>query len=423
MLEKKLMLAVVVILLAFASIPAAVLAQDDGGLPPTYDEFVGAVQNSIEDGTVDELWQEVVASGEMPIIYTNRVIFMHEAEADSVAWASEFLGMSFATFTPYQLEGTRLGESNIWMAEVVLPYDGRFNYSLVVDGEVIMRDPLAQYQQLEGAGYISSIYMPGYVYPEATIPRDDIGTGVLSEDIMLSSENLERDVNVRIYTPVGYDQLSDLPVVYTSDGNDYWHDEMGSLVTILDNLIADGRINPVIVAFVDARDVVTGENLRMNELAARDPFAMFVTEELIPYVDENYKTDSSREARVILGTSLGGAMALHIGLNYSDWFGNLAVQSPFMMFFSPEVVPGYQALEEPLPLKVFMNQGTYDLDMVNTRLLRDVFVEDDYELRYVETNNQHGWSNWPALLDEMLIYFFGTEGAEGSVPPFTTIGD
>ncbi len=325
MLQKKLMFVVLVILLAVAPFPTMVMAQDGGGLPPTYDEFMGAVQGAVENGTVDELWQEIVASGQMPIIYLNHVIFMHEAEADSVAWASEFLGFSFATFSARQLEGTRLGESNIWMAEATLPYDGRFNYNLVVDGEVIMRDPLAQYQQLEGAGYNSTLYMPGYEYPKDTIPRDDIETGTLSEDIILLSENLERDVNVRIYTPVGYDQLSDLPVIYSTDGNDYWHDEMGSLVTILDNLIADGRINPVMVAFVDARDVETGENLRRAELGTSDPFAMFLTEELIPYVDENYNTDPRREARVILGTSMGGNMVLHIGLNYTDWFANLAL--------------------------------------------------------------------------------------------------
>lgn len=422
MSREKLVSIALVMLLVVTSLPTMALAQEGGGLPPTYEGFMEAIHNAVENNTVDELWQEIVASTQMPIIYDNRVIFMHEADAEMVAWSSGFLGVSFTAtaITPRLLEGTRLGDSNVWMAEAILPYDGRFNYSLVVDGETILRDPLSQYQQLGDNGYVSTIYMPGYVFPETLIPRDDIETGTLTENIVLTSTHLGRDVHIHMYTPAGYDELADLPVIYAADGNNYVNDELGGLVTIVDNLIADGRIDPVIVAFVDSRDIETGENLRMNELGPNDAFAAFLTEELIPYVEENYKADPSREARVLLGVSWGGAMVLHVGLNYSDWFANLAIQSPFLMQ-TPQIVDAYQALEEPLPLKIFMNQGTYDYDMRNTRLMRDYFVENDYPLLYIETNDQHSWSNWPAVLDEMLIYFFGTEGAESISPPVTSI--
>jgi len=112
-------------------------------------------------------------------------------------------------------------------------------------------------------------------------------------------------------------------------------------------------------------------------------------------------------------------LVLYLGLNYTEFFGNLAVQSPFLLF-SP-LPAEYMNLEEPLPLNIFMNQGTYDLTMPDTRLMRDYFANNGYPILYMETNNMHGWSNWPALLDELLIYFYGVEGAESSIPPVTNI--
>lgn len=56
-----------------------------------------------------------------------------------------------------------------------------------------------------------------------------------------------------------------------------------------------------------------------------------------------------------------------------------------------------------------MNQGTYDLDMENVDRLRDILEAKGYLLMYIETNDQHSWGNWHALLDEMLIYFFSSD--------------
>jgi len=417
-----LMIFILLITLLSISLVGVAAQEDENPLPTNYTRFIRAVEDAIADDTLDDLWADIVASGQMPIIYDTRVIFMHEADAEYVGWVSGFGGLApFGSSTFYiPLDGERLGDSNIWMAEALLPFDARFNYILLVDGEQIRVDPLAPNQQLEGAGYESTFWMPGYVYPETIIPRDDIEKGTFNEPVTVTSEFLERDVNVRVYLPVGYEDMSDdLPVMYVTDGNDYWHDEMGAMVTVLDNLYADGSLEPAIIAFIDARDVRTGTNLRGSELGANEDYARFLTEELIPYMDANYRTIADREARTAVGTSTGGVLMLYLGLNYTEFIGNLAIQSPFLLF-SP-LPAAYAALDEPLPLNIFMNQGTYDLTMPDTRLMRDYFADNGYPMLYMETNNMHGWSNWPATLDELLIYFYGVDGAESSIPPISNI--
>ncbi len=58
-------------------------------------------------------------------------------------------------------------------------------------------------------------------------------------------------------------------------------------------------------------------------------------------------------------------------------------------------------------MRFFVSQGAYDLDVTNTRRLRDVLEVKGHALRYVETSDGHSWGNWRGVLDDMLVYFFG----------------
>ena len=74
-----------------------------------------------------------------------------------------------------------------------------------------------------------------------------------------------------------------------------------------DNLVADGRVEPCVVVFVDPR--WAGQNRRQQQYVQNPGFAAFVAEELVPTIDAAYRTRPDRESRVILGTSLGGVFA------------------------------------------------------------------------------------------------------------------
>jgi enterochelin esterase family protein len=181
---------------------------------------------------------------------------------------------------------------------------------------------------MEGSGPVSELRMPDYVPPEITIPRDDIQHGTLGDDITVFSDSLGYHVNYRVYTPFGYEDMQNLPVIYVTDGQDYAHDDLGAMVIVLDNLIADGAIEPVIAVFIDSRDPETGKNRREREFTANEYHDTFLTTELVPAIDAAYRTSLSPDARAILGSSNGGLHSAYVGLKHSDVFHLIAMQSP-----------------------------------------------------------------------------------------------
>jgi enterochelin esterase family protein len=61
-----------------------------------------------------------------------------------------------------------------------------------------------------------------------------------------------------------------------------------------------------------------------------------------------------------------------------------------------------------LPLKIYMSTGTIFDTQEKARQMRDILTEKNYPLLYKEVNEGHSWGNWRALIDEPLVYFFGT---------------
>ena len=191
------------------------------------------------------------------------------------------------------------------------PPDARLDYKIIVDGAYLL-DPLNPRTQLGGYGPNSVLYMPEYRYPEETLPRPGVAQGQLSEPLTIRSRALGYDVQYQVYTPAGYETLQDLPVIYATDGQEYAHPDMGALPIVLDNLIADGAIRPVLAVFIDMRDPATGGNRRETLLVANDRFQQFLVAELVPAIDQAYRTRAAADGRAILGTSLGGlARGLH----------------------------------------------------------------------------------------------------------------
>jgi enterochelin esterase family protein len=161
--------------------------------------------------------------------------------------------------------------------------------------------------------------------------------------------------------------------------------------------------------FIDPRDPETGQNRREREYIVNDHFDAFLTTELVPLIDATYPTSPSPDARAILGASYGGFHAAYIGLEYFDTFHLIGMQSP--AFPKYWVVEGYEQSER-LPLKIFMSVGTIgDVSVEVTRHVRDILEAKGYPILYIETNDGHAWGNYRGLLDELSIYFFGTNKA------------
>ncbi len=373
------------------------------------DELHAAMKTTGQTADADSFWARVLAHKAMPLIFDQNAVFLWRGEANRVEWRGDF---SMWEPSP-ETDGRRLGKTDIWSYERSFPNDARLDYKLVLDGDNWQLDPLNPHQQLGGYGPNSEVRMPDWKPPANTVLRKGLVRGSFSKDIEFKSTKLGYALNYRVYKPAGFNAASsrDLPVLYVTDGSDYWNDDMGSLVITLDNLIADKRIVPILVVFIDPWDRKANVNRREKELIPDSnrvcAFCEFIVDELIPAIDAAYPTRRTRDGRAIVGTSFGGLHSALMSMRHASLFGMAGIQSPAL-----NPVPWLaDAIDqaELLPAKIFINAGTFEDQINDARRLRDIFVKHKVDVKFIEVHEGHSWGQWRALLDDMLLFFFGKQ--------------
>jgi enterochelin esterase-like enzyme len=150
------------------------------------------------------------------------------------------------------------------------------------------------------------------------------------------SKALATDRKMTVYTPPNYDQSTEkYPVLYLlhgagSDENSWI--TSGKANVILDNLLADGKIKPMVVVmpygYAFARAAGAGRGDAAENKLQREGFTRDFLEDVMPVVDATFRVYTDREHRAIAGLSLGGAQALAIGLTHTELFSRIAGFSP-----------------------------------------------------------------------------------------------
>ena len=348
---------------------------------------------------VDSAWATV--EGRVPFVRADSALFLWRGSARSVAVAGDMTGWRPTA------ELRRVGETDVWLRLDRFPETARLDYKLVVDGSDWRLDPANPHQQWSGFGPNSELRMSAWAPSPWTDRQPDVPRGALSPARTIESDDYPHPVTYRVWTPAGYDALDELAAVYVTDGHEYADARLGALPDVLDNLIAAGRIPPCIAVFIDPRS--GGTNRRQEQYVQNEAFASLVATDLVAAVDAAYRTDARREARTILGTSLGGLFAVSLGLEHPDVFATLAPQSPAFwvsggsLGWTGPTIYERVASAPSLPFRIAMTTGTIRDAEDGAREMRDALVARGVELTYVEVPEGHSWGNWRALLDDVLV--------------------
>lgn len=168
-----------------------------------------------------------------------------------------------------------------------------------------------------------------------------------------------------VYTPEGYNPDGGMryPVIYLLHGvplgdssfvsPELWAKNMpGTYVdfpqegfkTWIDNMIKSGEIKPVIIVMADAKTKY-GFCFYTNSVLQGN-YEDFIAEDLVNYMDANYKTIDSRDGRAVIGHSQGGYGAIRMGLFRSDVFGTVA---------SHVSIPYFEGLKAGIPFLLAEN--------------------------------------------------------------------
>jgi enterochelin esterase family protein len=216
--------------------------------------------------------------------------------------------------------------------------------------------------------------------------------------------------NAIIYTPPTYDKNLDkkYPVFYlisgTTDTEEVYF-KVGKMNLILDNLIAEGKAKEMIIVLPygnPSKYFPAGTNtFRMGDMFSKD-----LLNDLMPYVESNYRTINDRENRAIGGFSRGGGQSIFAVYSNFDKFSWLASYSAYL---TPEVMdiyfPDLQNDIKSLDLMWF-GVGTSDFLYQNVLDHQNYFDQKGISYEKMFTDGGHTWMNARTYLAETLQKFF-----------------
>lgn len=266
--------------------------------------------------------------------------------------------------------------------------------------------------------------------PSQCVPAPRDGRSLTGDIRLLEafhSEILGNTRDVLVYLPPGYDAQPDrhFPVLYLHDGQNVFDTSTSfagaewGVDETAERLIHEGRVAPLIIVAINHGGADRADEFAPTRDQHRDAggrateYARFLVEELKPYVDSTFRTLADAMHTVVGGSSLGGLVTLHIGLEYPHVFGAIAVLSPSIWWDRRAVLDRVARLSGRLPWRIWLDVGTAEgRDTVrNTRALKTLLLAKGWsvgvDLHYLEaTDAPHAESAWAERVGPLLEFLF-----------------
>lgn len=214
------------------------------------------------------------------------------------------------------------------------------------------------------------------------------------------SKSLDATRRLHVWTPAGYEKSVDkLPVLYLihggGDTDNSWP-TVGCAGFILDNLLAEGKIKPMLV-------VMPNGTIETNSLEGEVPlFAEDLMNDIIPYIEENYRVLTDKDHRALAGLSMGGLETLEAGLNNYQKFGYLYVLSSG--WFATDTQKYAERgtylkkiasdFNKSVRLLAFTQGGPEDIAYKNCKVMLKLFDEAGINYEFSEAPGGHSWHTW-----------------------------
>jgi enterochelin esterase-like enzyme len=298
-----------------------------------------------------------------------------------------------------------------WTLSVQLP-PRIYSYYFIVDG-VKTLDPTNTQFKLGRLDTASSIEVPStepMPWEMRNVPHGDVLT--ITYDSKASGDQRR----VSIYTPPDYQagQADKLPVLYLLHGNgeieSSWI-QYGRANLIADNLLADGRMKPMIIVMPKGHAYKLGQTpapgVPVTTAFKASMFKEDLFETIIPLVEKRFSVKTDQPNRAIMGLSMGGAQSFKIGLGNLDRFSHVGLFSAGGS--SSEVLASLtadpKAANEKLKL-LWIGCGRLDRGFDGVKKLHDELTTAGIVHTFNPSDGAHVWLNWRDYLAETLPLLF-----------------
>lgn len=285
-------------------------------------------------------------------------------------------------------------------------------YSLAVDGQPILDLNYSVVKDIpRWMNYFIIGGERGDLYSVQNVPHGSVASCWYESDVL----RMRRRMN--IYTPPGYEEgKRKYPVFYLLHGNacdeNSWLD-LGRVAQIMDNLIAAGKAEPMIVVMTNGNpaqqaapayfgDTYTNANTMPGIATFPESF-----KEVIAYVESHYRTINKKEGRAIAGFSMGGGHTFTIAKDYPDTFDYVGLFSAAGSNISD---PAQR--QKMLDMKkngcklYYIGCGTEDFLYRSVQAYNKQLDEIGFDYYYRETPGGHTWGPWRIYVSEMAQMIF-----------------
>jgi enterochelin esterase-like enzyme len=314
-------------------------------------------------------------------------------------------------------------EQGVWAGTFDLGDDQSFRYRFVVDG-VNMIDPLNP--ESPQNSFVS--------VGKSVAARKRVEHGTVHR-VYYRSASLQSDRRMHVYTPPRFDAKREppYPVLYLlhGSGNDdaSWT-ELGRLPEIMDNLIDQQKVVPMVVVMPDGHNRERRASRPSGAQASTRPtktlwgfgrygpfgadgegwFANEILNDVMPLVETRFHTSPDPRQRAVAGLSMGGNQAVALGLTHA---GKFAYVVSFSGALSPTVpgdvrdlVPDPDAINNSLEL-LWIGIGEQDTRLFDgNRQFADALRKDGIRLTWHQSPGMHGWALWREHLPLVLPQLF-----------------
>ena len=221
-----------------------------------------------------------------------------------------------------------------------------------------------------------------------------------------------------VYTPAEYEKgKKKYPVLYLQHGmgeDETGWSKQGHMQHIMDNLIASGEAVPMIVVMEsgDIKAPFQGGDNRQGFSTYGNSFYKVMINDLIPYIDSNFRTKTDRDNRAMAGLSWGGHQTFDIVLNNTDKFAWLGTFSGAI--FGLDIKTAYDGIftrADEFNKKThyfFMMSGTEGMDKMfqTEKTVNDLKAMGINAHYYESTGTDHEWLTWRRGLRQFVPNLF-----------------
>ncbi len=298
-------------------------------------------------------------------------------------------------------------DKGVWSVTVGPLPAGFYTYGYAIDGGLRMPDPSNPNLELRRWGPTSSFIVPGdekAVFEERPVPHGTVHVN------FYDSKSLGTPRMFYVYTPPGYESSRQkYPVLYLLHGNGQIEASWtwtGQANVIMDNLIADGRVKPMVVVMPYGH---VPREIKPGPAVPGGPAdALAIERELLtgvkPLVESKYRVLTDRNHRAIGGLSMGAGQSMSIGLHNLDKFAYIAA-------FSGGGNRAEWEKTDPAVLNkqlkvLWIGCGTEDPGYKGVKGMSDLLTEKKVKHVWNESSLGHSWPNWQVYLSKYAQLLF-----------------